>query len=249
MKKIFILLLLLLFSINKCYTQGLEFPKPIGYVNDFANVIPDNDESLLNQLIHELKQKTNGAEVAVVTIQSIAPLSIEEYAVRLYEKWGIGKKGLDNGVLVILAITERKMRIEVGYGLEGALPDGKCGEIRDRFMIPYFRQGELSKGIMLGTEAIIQIIANEYGVKLEGGIGYTQLRQTRNIPSPFQILLFLVLLPFILLARVLFLPLSLISGGGGYWYRGGSYGMGGFSGGFGGFGGGLSGGGGASGSW
>lgn len=237
MKKIFILSFLFII-INSCYAQEVEYPNPIGYVNDFANVLPDNDEASISQLIQKLKQET-GAEVAVVTIQSIAPLEIEEYAVRLFEKWGIGKKGTDNGVLIIIAVNERKMRIEVGYGLEGALPDGKCGEIRDKFMIPYFKQGDLGKGIVSGTVAIIQIVANEYGVQLKGSYS----RQKRDTAAPLQILLFLLLLPFIIIGR-LFSPFSLLFGG-----YGGSSGMGGFGGGFGGFGGGLSGGGGASGSW
>lgn len=251
MKKVFILPIIFLFIvINKCYAQEVEYPKPIGYVNDFANVIPDKDEIEISQLIYELKQKTKGVEIAVVTIESIAPLTIEEYAVRLYEKWGIGKKGVDNGVLVLLAIKERKMRIEVGYGLEGVLPDGKCGEIRDRFMIPYFKQGEFGKGVVYGTVAIIQIVVDEYNVQLKGCKGYSYSRQREYEPSysPLQILLFLLLI--LLFGKVLSFPLALLSGG--YWYRGGGSVIGGFGGGFGGFsgfGGGLSGGGGASGSW
>jgi uncharacterized protein len=246
MKKLIILSFLFIVT-NKCYTHEIKYPSPIGYINDFANVIPDNYETGLSRLIHELKQKTNGAEIAVVTIQSIAPLQIEEYAVRLYEKWGIGKKGEDNGVLVLLALKERKIRIEVGYGLEGVLPDGKCGEIIDRLMLPYFRQGDLGKGITYGTLAIIQIVAKEYGVQLEGGKGYTHSRQKRHTASPLQTILFFLLLPFIIIGRVLFFPFALLSGG--YWYRGGSFGMGGFGGGFGGFGGGLSGGAGATRGW
>ena len=240
----------LIFSFaHQVYAKDVPFPEPVGYVNDFANIISEDYQIKLNQIITELHQKAQGAEVSVVTVQSIEPLPIEEYAVGLFEKWGIGKKGADNGVLFLIALKERKLRIEVGYGLEGALPDGRCGAIRDRFILPYFKQGEFEKGIYFGSLAIIQSIAKEYQVELSETAPVGNLLQNKH-HSPIkgdllQFLFLLFLAPFVILKALLF-PSSRRR-----YYGSGSFGgsFGGFGGGFGGFGGGMSGGGGASGGW
>lgn len=258
MRKRLLLCLLLLMISSKGYAQDVTYPEPIGFVNDFANVIPENDEASLNQLINEVKENGTGAEITVVTVQSISPMSIEEYAVRLFEKWGIGKKGEDNGVLVLLAINERKARIEVGYGLEGALPDGRCGEIIRTQMSPYFKNGDFGAGILSGVSAITQIIATEYGIQLEGR-GQDERRVVKTRYGLFENLLFLLL---IFIGGIFSLIGSIFPGSRsrrGFWSGGTGLGMGlgmggfggsgGFSGGFGGFGGGFSGGGGASGGW
>ncbi|MFH1961992.1 MAG: TPM domain-containing protein [bacterium] len=250
---IFLVLCLFFFS-NQVYAGDVKFPEPVGYVNDFAHIIPENCQLKLNQIITELHQKAQGAEVAVVTVQSIEPLEVDEYALKLFEKWGIGKKGADNGVLFLIAVNERKLRIEVGYGLEGALPDGKCGAIRDRFVLPYFKQGDFGNGIYSGTLAIVQTIAKEYQVEIEAAplVG-DSLQHEQSVKNKyplkgglFQFLFLLLLAPFIIL-KSLFLP----SGRRGSYYSSGGFGgsFGGFGGGFGGFGGGMSGGGGASGGW
>lgn len=252
-KRLLLCLLLLIIS-SKCYAQDVPYPKPIGYVNDFANVLPENDENSLNQLINEVKEKGNGAEITVVTVQSISGMSIEEYSVGLFEKWGIGKKGQDNGILVLLAINEKKARIEVGYGLEGALPDGKCGEIIRTQMIPYFKNGDFGTGVLSGVSVIAQVIAQEYGIQLENNGQERTLAVKPTGPNLLERLFFLILLiiisPFYFLGSLLFGSRS----NRGFWSGGsglgmGGFGGGGFSGGFGGFGGGFSGGGGASGGW
>ncbi|MFH1098091.1 MAG: TPM domain-containing protein [Candidatus Desantisbacteria bacterium] len=258
MRKRFLLCLFLL-MISKCYAGEITYPEPIGFVNDFAGVIPENDEAALNQLLNEVKEKGNGAEIAVVTAQSIAPMSIEEYSVRLFEKWGIGKKGKDNGVLVLLAINEKKARIEVGYGLEGALPDGKCGEIIRMQMAPYFKNGDFGTGILSGVSVITQVIAKEYGIQLEGS-RQDERRVVKTRHGLFEQIFFLL---FILIGGICSFVSSIFPGSRsrrGFWSGGSGLGMGlgmsgfgggggGFSGGFGGFGGGFSGGGGASGGW
>ncbi|MDI6782317.1 MAG: TPM domain-containing protein [bacterium] len=240
------LVLCFLFA-HQAYAKEVIFPETVGYVNDFANIISEDCQLKLNQTITELHQKAQGAEVSVVTVQSIEPLSVEEYAIGLFEKWGIGKKGTDNGVLFLIAIKERKLRIEVGYGLEGALPDGKCGEIRDRVILPYFKQGNLERGIYLGSLAIIQAIAREYQVEMPEQDGETiVVEDSSSIKGDLlQFLFLLFLAPFVIL-KAIFFPSSRrrYYGYGGF---GGSFG--GFGGSFGGFGGGMSGGGGASGGW
>lgn len=228
------------------------FPKPKGLINDFANVIPQSYEQKLVRITSELLKKT-GTPVVVVTMPDIGGEDYNEYANRLYEAWGIGKKGEDKGVLIFVAIKERKMRIEVGYGLEGIIPDGRAGEIRDRYMIPYLKQNKFGEGLLKGTGAVSQIIAKDAGVKLTGQVPVRAPKKRRSRASFIPLLLIFFLFMFVGRRRsgswIFFLPL--LMGGGGPRHGGGGFGgsFGGFGGGFGGFGGGMSGGGGAGGSF
>lgn len=185
----------------------------------------------------------------MVTVQTIAPLTKEQYAVELYERWGIGKKGEDNGVLILISLKERSWRIETGYGLEGALPDVIASEIGRKVMVPYFKRGELGKGLLAGTRAVAARIAKEYKVELSGegmppSLPAVSSSPGRSILSTIFTLIFFILIFGTRMGLFGFLFL----GRPGYW-GGGHTGTGGFGGGFGGFGGGLSGGGGAGGSW
>lgn len=133
------------------------------YVLDEAAVISPATEARIEALSARLEAATPSAEVAVVTVPSLGGRSIEEYAEQRFEQLGIGQKGKDNGVLLLVAPTERKVRIEVGYGLEGALPDAKAGAIIDEIIIPAFKAGNLDAGIEQGHAAIVGIVAEEYG--------------------------------------------------------------------------------------
>ena len=133
------------------------FPKPTGRVNDFANVIDAATEAEIDRQLDQLEQKTT-SEIAVATVKSLDGMAIEEYANRLFKEWGVGQAKQDNGVLVLVAPTQREMRIEVGYGLEGVLPDGLAGQvIRDDFT-PRFQQDDFSGGIRNGVSHIVQIV-------------------------------------------------------------------------------------------
>ncbi|MBT8041749.1 MAG: TPM domain-containing protein [Pontiella sp.] len=217
-------------------------------VNDFANVIPANQEQQINEMIVELKQKA-GAEIAVVTLQSLEGGEIEDFSNRLFERWGIGQRGKDNGLLFVAAMQDRKMRIEVGYGLEGAIPDSTAGRIRRDIITPQFKIGKPGTGILLGIAALSQEVAQEYGVELTGAA--SRYRSTGRSAqgkkgNPF-VQLILAILFIIFAIRHPFIAMMLLSGGRGYSSGGGGFGGGGFSGG--GFGGGMSGGGGSSGGW
>lgn len=227
-----------------------EFPDPLGYVSDFAEIISDQDEAQMTSVISELKEKTT-AEIAVVTMPDIGGQSEEIYANELFRAWGIGVKGKDNGILLFLTMRERRFRIETGYGLEGILPDGLLGQIADERIVPFLREGQYGEGLLSGTLAVAQIIAADAGVELSS---VTDLppppTTTRRGTKPFWIPFFLVILLIFLIfgGRMGLLPLLLLGGlprgrGG---FGGGGLGGGGFGGGFGGFGGGLSGGGGVS---
>ena len=113
---------------------GAAFPRPSGHVNDFAGVLTADDRAYLENFLRSVERDTT-AEVVVVTVTSLDGMTIEEYANRLFADWGIGTKARDNGVLLLVAPAERQVRIEVGYGLEGSLPDGLAGrnhQDRDR---------------------------------------------------------------------------------------------------------------------
>ena len=135
-------------------------PKPAGRVTDLANVIDPATEADLDRRLDALEQKTS-SEVAVVTVASLEGVPVEDYAVRLFKEWGIGQAKQDNGVLVLVAPNEREMRIEVGYGLEGILPDGLAGQIiRDQF-IPRFRDNDYNGGIRDGVARVVDIVEKQ----------------------------------------------------------------------------------------
>lgn len=232
--------------------NGQQFPKPVGFVNDFANVMPADAAQKITQICTELKQKT-GAEISVVTIETLGDNYIEDYAVRLFETWGIGEKGKDNGVLILNAIKERKIRIEIGYGIEGIIPDANAGRIRDEYLMPYLRKGDFGTGYLFTVAAIAKEIADEYGVQLTGDAKYygqPRGAKSKGIGGFFGMLIIFFL---IIITRGRILPWlllgSMMGGGRGRSGWGGFGNGGGFGGGFGGFGGGMSGGGGASGSY
>jgi len=234
-----------------------QFPKPVGFVNDFANVIDPVWEGRIEALCREIERKT-GAEIAVATMPTIGDEDYRDYANRLFEAWKIGKKGKDNGVLIFNAVKERKVWIEIGYGLEPIINDAKAGDIYRHFMRPLLRQGRYGEAFYTGVLKIGQIIAQDAGVTLEPPTTVrttTPVASERPTQSPLKKLIgFLFTLFFLmLLFRSGLWPLIFLGGGGrGGWGGGGfggGFGGGGFGGGFGGFGGGASGGGGAGGGY
>lgn len=254
---IWILFFILLLSFVFLLTPGSfalaqtkpSFPKPLGYVTDLAGLLTPQSANHLEKLINFINEKTT-AEVAVVTLDSIEPYTIEDYAVRLFEDWGIGRKGKDNGVLLLVAVRKRRVRIEVGYGLEGAITDGTAGEIIRRIITPAFKEGRYDRGLLAGTETILRLVAKEYNVDLPQGLSFktqTKLKPKGSSGLSNMLLFFISLFFLFILFKTGLWPLLFFGFpfGGGGWSRGG----GSFGGGFGGFGGGLSGGGGASGSW
>jgi uncharacterized protein len=238
--------------------QTPELTRP---VNDFANVIDPADESELERRIVALKQAT-GDVVVVATVETFAPYAdIDEYAVRMFENRGrgIGDKGKDNGLLVVVVVKDRRDRIEVGYDLEQFITDGFAGEVRRTEMAPRFARGEYGQGMLAGVTRLIARIAQGRGVTLEG------IPQAPPERGPD-----IEISPWLILAIIIIILLMNSTGrrsrmrrGPTHWgaptwsgwnsgvgpFGGGGRIGGGFGGGFGGFGGGRSGGGGASGGW
>lgn len=245
-------LALLLLSLQLLFgtTFGAEAavpPKPTTgsiYVQDYANLLSSQTRSSIDALGRELDAKT-GAQVVVVTVSALDGQPLEDYSLQLFRSWGLGNKEKNNGVLLLIASNDRQSRIEVGYGLEGALPDGLTGRIQDQAMLPYFRAGNFDRGILQGYGNVVSIVAREYKVELSGSPAAPKGQEAPELPIWQKLLLFVGLAGLLLLDQLFlggailrFLILILMRGGG----RGG----GGFGGGYGG---GSGGGGGSSRRW
>ena len=247
MKRIVIISLVLISCFAVLDARGAEdvrFPSPAGFVNDYAGILSRDARTRTEAMLAETERKTT-AEIAVVTVKTTAPLTIEQYAVELFQKWGIGKKGADNGILLLVAVSDRKVRIETGYGLEGAVTDLQSKMIINDLITPAFRKGNYDLGVFTGVAALARIVGDEYGVELDLDAQTSGAPARSRKASPAGGLFTLLL--FILIFGFRFGTLFFLMGSGGGYWSGGSRGS--FGGGFGGFGGGMSGGGGASGSW
>jgi uncharacterized protein len=257
---------LLLFSASFWAAEDIKKIHPTGYVSDLAGVISSEARTRLEALCTEVEQKT-GAQMAIVTVQSLEGVSVENYAVDLYKQLGVGSKKDNRGVLLLVAPNERKYRIEVGYGLEPVINDARAGDA-GRAMVPFLRQSDYGKAAEVGAWQLAKYIADDVGVTLSG---LPPAARNQNGRGSIGFPVFWVILGLFIFFRAisslsgrgggrsggsgcLWFLLGMLasnsgscSGGGGW--GGGGFGGGGGGGGFGGFGGGSSGGGGASGSW
>jgi uncharacterized protein len=233
--------------------------KQQGYVNDFANVLSQSGRDQLTALCTEVDQKAQ-AQIAIVTIKSLGGQPIEDYSIDLATRWGIGPKQKDRGVLILLAVDDHQYRVEVGYGLEGILPDGKVGGF-GREAVPYLRDNDYDAALLLITRRVADVIAADRGITLSGSTPAAPEKE-RNFPHIplFLVILIIYFIYYAIRGARSAGPGSRYSRRGGWWIgpmigggMGGGWGGGGFGGGggggFGGFGGGSFGGGGASGSW
>lgn len=163
-KKIFfklsIITILCLIILFPTITKAVVEPTSQFYVNDYANILSDSTEQYIIEKNVAL-ESASGAQIVVVTIPSLEGESLEEYATELFRKFGIGDKDKDNGLLLLLALEERLFRVEVGYGLEGILPDGKTGRIQDEYIIPYLKEDNWDEGIKSGFDAFLKVINGE----------------------------------------------------------------------------------------
>jgi uncharacterized protein len=243
------------------------------YVNDFAGVLDAATQARLNDLCQQVDQKAH-AQIAVVTVKSVDGQDVVSYAVALYQKWGIGSKGKDRGVLILLATNDHKYWTSVGYGLEGILPDGKVGGF-GREMVPILRSGDFAGAVTLLTTRVASVIAQDAGITLDNQPELAvRGRQPAPHVSPGIVVVLILIFVFVGIPILLAIFRGSGRGGGGgsgFWsgllwallfsnmgggrggYGGGGgfggFGGGGGGGGFGGFGGGSTGGGGAGGSW
>jgi uncharacterized protein len=222
---------------------ALTFPPLTGRVVDDAGILsPDTQNRITSLLAQEEKQ--TGNQIVVATLKSVQGSTIEQYGYQLGRAWGIGQKGKNNGALVIVVPSTHEVRIEVGYGLEGALTDAQSRIIIDEFMRPAFRRGDYDAGVLAGTQGVIKALG---GVSLQPTNDDLPDRERSGGGFPWFLIVFLIWIVFgRFLWPLLFLGGSRGFGGGGFGggFGGGGFGSGGFSGGGGSFGGG-----GASGRW
>ena len=142
--------------------------RPLNFVVDLAGIVDDTTENRLNGYLQQLEQKTT-AQLVILTIKSLEGESIEDFSIEIaHDKWKVGQKGKDNGVLFLISLNDRKYRIEVGYGLEGVLPDSLVGGLGRNIIVPFFKKGDYSNGIFDATLAMANEIATGSGVKIEG---------------------------------------------------------------------------------
>lgn len=263
-KKIFILLIILFFAGNVSAQELPDYSDK--YVNDFADLFNDNETEMLRTALIELEQNTT-AEVVVVTINTTFPSTPAEYRTKLFNYWQIGKKEIDNGLLILYSVNENRIEVETGYGLEGILPDSKIGRMLDEYYVPYRNEGQVAQGIIIFTQEVSKVI-------LENSEEIYSAPEIRGYVS--EILPYIIFIIIFILMGILSskkrkkcskdgLPMKLIGSAAGYYlykcanghihkelksshhnigFFGGAGGLGGGSFGGGGFGGGMSGGGG-----
>ena len=166
----FILLLQCFFAVSVSAQLSIP-PKPSAaqgiYVQDYAHVLSEADKQKILRLGQELDNKTT-AQIAVLTVDTLKGQPIEDFSLAVLRSWGIGNKEKNNGALLVIAVKDRQSRIEVGYGLEGILPDGLTGRIQDEAMIPYFKKENYAAGIVGGYTLTASIVADSHNIKLEG---------------------------------------------------------------------------------
>lgn len=241
------------------FALDLKSLKPQGYVSDFANVLDPQSRAQLEAYAGQIERAT-GVQMALVTLKSLDGEQIEDVTNTLYRQWGVGKKGKDEGIMLLLAVEDRRDRVEIGYGLEPILPDGFDGSIL-RGIAPLLKQDAYGQAMISGAAQIGSAIARAKGIAVEPG----ERRRVREAPEGHGLPWPLIVIGIVVLLALFrgggggvggFLSGMLLGnllgggrGGGSGWGGGGFGGGGGGGGGFGGFGGGDSGGGGASGSW
>jgi uncharacterized protein len=249
-KLIALILILFLFVLPVSYSYAVSIPNsPGNYVVDLAGIVDNSTEAKLNQYLRELEQKTT-AQLAILTIKSLEGESIEDFSIAVaHDKWKLGQKGKDNGVLLLVSLKDRKYRIEVGYGLEGVIPDSLAGSIGRSYFVPFFRKGDYSNGVYAAALALANEIAKDSGVKITGmpqlerTVQRTGEKQSSGIFGRIiSIIFFVILLILFIRNPRLVLMLFLFSsiggrsrgwgGGGGFGGGGGGFGGGGASGGW-----------------
>lgn len=257
MKKVISLFLALFFAlICALSVVALNIPEPTSnlFVNDFADVMTSDDKLKIQKQGEALYKETN-AQIVVATVNSLFGADIETYANEMFRSWQLGDKNENNGVLLLLSVNDRKVRIEVGYGLEGALNDSKCGRILRDYGNTYFSDNEFSKGLVSVYDVLISETCNEYGIEnladseyyLHGSSSDDDILEIDEVDVEIFIIIMVVIIVFIANLKR---RLRRMRMGGSFFdpddnstghYGGGFFGGGGFSGG-----GGSSGGGGAS---
>lgn len=244
------LALLLVFFLLTAISIARDIPDYQGFVSDYANLLSGSERTSLEMKLREFNSSTS-TQIAVLTINSLEGEPIEDFAIRVAEKWKVGQKGLDNGAILLISKNDHRLRIEVGQGLEGIIPDIIAGRIINNIIVPEFKAGNFSAGIGKGVEAMMSAAKQEYDAipskSADSG------RRGTKIGNLIYLLIMAAFLPVFIFGGLSRRRRGLFWGGpfGGFHIGGGGFGGHSSSsgGGFSGFGGGSFGGGGASGGW
>src|SRR5437867_942379 len=234
-----------LFAINTRAAEVIP-PKPDRYFNDYAGVVSKEAAQRFNEQLAQFERETSNQVVVAVFPKMQSDSSIEDYTQRVAQAWGVGQKDQRNGVVLFIFVADRKMYIQVGYGLEGALPDITAFDITEYRIKPHFRSADYEGGLAIGIDLICKAIRGEYK-----GSGQTVAERRGNTGAPSLLFFIIFVIVLIVISRVvrrlagygyssgrggpIFLP---VGGGGGGWSSGGGGGCSGFGGGGGSFGGG-----------
>lgn len=230
MKKINVILIISILILSLSFsTFAINIPEPTNdfFVNDFADVISEENEQEIMKIGADLYSQTT-AQVVVVTVDSLDGYEVNDYALELGRKWGVGSKETNNGVVLLLSVNDREVTIQVGYGLEGCLTDAGTGRILDDYAIPYLSNDDFSTGLLEAYKAIAGDVCTEYGIELNSDyqIGYDDYDYSYSVNYDDSdelggIMLFVSTLALILL--ILFI--SKLAGGGsdGSNHGGGTY--------------------------
>ena len=232
MKKLinaFLLILLLIAVSTTCFAKEDEgtfpaVPTSNIYLQDYAKVTNTETNKVVMNTSTNLKKKTT-AQVVVVTIDNLNGIPISDYSLGLFRKWGIGNKEKNNGILILVVSSTKQVRIEVGYGLEGSLPDSKCGDIIRDKMKPLIDQGDFNSGILAGYKAVIDEVAKEYGVDV-ASLSAASTSIKKQISSVDLLVLFLALplmyqIPIIIIILfMIYVTIRIISSGDGMFFLG-----------------------------
>lgn len=229
-----VLVLAVIFAMLLSTGASAAVPEPTSqfYVNDFASVLSDDTKSYIMAQSRALDESTT-AQVVVVTVESMDGKDETEYALELGRSWGVGAEGKDNGIVILLSTGDRRVRIEVGRGLEGAINDAKAGRMLDEYAVPYLRENDWNNGVRNVYSAIIGVVYEEYGMAppedVESAIAEEESGFNNSGISSIAVLIAIIIL-------IIFSSIGPRRRGG---FRGGGF-YGGFGGGFhrGGFGGG-----------
>ena len=188
LKSLLLVLALLILSI--CPAAALEVPKLQGRVNDLAGLISRGTEAELEGRIAEL-ESSDSTQLVILTVTSLEGEVLEEYSIKVAEEWGIGQKGYDNGVLLLVSKNDRAVRLEVGYGLEGSLTDLLAGRIIDNEILPNFSAGRFDAGFLKGIEAVTAAVKGEYKAEAKPASRAVSVRSGRSL-MPFFIIFIVV---------------------------------------------------------
>lgn len=154
------LLVLCGLALSRWAVAEVAVPPLTAHINDLAGVIDPARRAALEQTLGEFETR-RGAQIVVLTLPTAAPETIEQYALRVAEQWKLGRKGIDDGLLLVVATQDRALRIEVGYGLEGVIPDAVAKRIISEVIVPYFKQGDFAGGIEAGVQQVMRLVEGE----------------------------------------------------------------------------------------